>query len=40
MIKDMVDEGWDFMGQFDDGDFVFTREFAGVVFAANIHEDR
>lgn len=36
----MEKDGWNFVGEADDGDMVFTRLIGGVTFSAKVSVDR
>lgn len=38
--KVLESDGWEFNGVSDAGDMTFTRQIHGVIFVANVHEDR
>lgn len=40
VINEIIEEGWEFVGQNDSGEFLFVRNFGNYTFSAEIWEDR
>lgn len=38
--KIIEDDHWEFLGMSDDGDMMFSRTIGGVIYSANVREDR